>query len=35
MSKPVPGSAELRSSDAIAIGKAAITDNSNPEIGEI
>ena len=32
--KPVPGSAELRSSDAIAIGKAAITDNSNPEIGD-
>ena len=32
--KPVPGSAELKSSDAIAIGKAAITDNSNPEIGD-
>ena len=32
--RPVPGSAELKSSDAIAIGKAAITDNSNPEIGD-
>ena len=32
--KPVPGSGELKSSDAIAIGKAAITDNSQPEIGD-
>ena len=32
--KPVPGSTELKSADSISIRKSAISDNSQPEIGD-